>query len=295
MCIIADAVGNISKNKIASFHVAYKLNNKTIMPAQLVIYSTNVQSLTTNNAFILPIYNPGNDPQKIVALDLSYFSNFLDEVEKIYQRWFPEQSYSSTNISMLENDCEKIEVHTVGNYRFSIMPSKADFAKLDKSILNINSEAKKVIDVHSNDYSFIIYQFYQQGNLKIVPFGYLCQPLSEDRMIIPTVQCHSDSTGLNETKIDMAKFDHVIYTMIKNPTNPINKSDLATIDSLFGKIIHDYIKRPIRIFCPRSFIPNKIIINDYQKNRNLLLDKNGYQYCHDLMIDECSKNNPPCL
>ena len=46
MCIEADSVNDVSKTKIASFHVAYTLDNGvTIIPSQLVIYAANVDSM----------------------------------------------------------------------------------------------------------------------------------------------------------------------------------------------------------------------------------------------------------
>lgn len=61
MCIVADSVDDVSKTKIASFRVAYTLDNgKTVVPSQLVVYSANVDSLVANNAFILPVHTVGD-------------------------------------------------------------------------------------------------------------------------------------------------------------------------------------------------------------------------------------------
>ena len=92
MCIIADSIKDVSKTKIACMQTAYSFDNgQTIIPAQLVVYSANVDSSTNNNAFILPIYNPGNDHRTIIPLDFSKLTNFFTDLEKIYDRWFPEK------------------------------------------------------------------------------------------------------------------------------------------------------------------------------------------------------------
>lgn len=240
MCIIADCVGAVSQTKIASFNVGYTIDNGvTISPAQFVAYAANVESLTASNAFILPVYNPMNDYSKIVPLDLSNLSDFFAELESIYNRWF---GVVTSNSLSLDTDCFNTEqgvlpVYQVGDYKFSIMPSKTDFNRIDLTQLNLDPAAKIAIDVHSADYSFIVYQFYQKGKIDITPFGYLC-PLSKDQgtMIIPTIHGHPhDKTDWNSGMFgyvrnvwtsykthfeDQADFDHIIYTLVKSKTNP---------------------------------------------------------------------------
>jgi hypothetical protein len=177
MCIIADSVGDVSKTRIASFHTAYTLDGgKTIIPSQLIVYAANVDSNTATNAFILPVYNPGNNYQKIIPLDFSKLPDFFSNVNEIFDRWFPSKNWADRTLSSPNGEfaIENIlPVHKVGDYKFSIMPSKMDFNRLDRSQLNISSTAKIAIDVHSDDYSFIVYQFYQKGRIEITPFGYI--------------------------------------------------------------------------------------------------------------------------
>lgn len=292
MCIVADSVEDISKTRIASFHVAYTLDNsKTIIPAQLVVYSAIVDSLTNNNAFILPVYNPGNNHQNIIPLDMSNLVNFLDDVQNIYNRWFPKRQFLAKNSSNIENDCDTLPVHTVGDYNFSIMTSKTDFNRIDRSKLNINPAAKVSIDAHSNDYSFIVFQFYQKGNIEITPFGYLCQPIKSNMMIVPTIHGHPhENTSYLSVDFDnIAEFDHEIYTMVKSPNKTVTNFDLQDIGNLLNNITHDYMKRSIHIYCPKEFTPNKIVIKGYKNNRNLLVDSNGFKFIHDLLVDSINE------
>lgn len=312
MCIVADNIKNVSKTKIASFHVAYTLDGgRTIIPAQLVVYSANVDSNTQSNAFILPVYNPGNDFRKIIPLDFSKMPNFFIDLKNIYDAWFPQSTPNADSLYLQSghtNNCDLLEVHKVGDYKFSIMPSKIDFNRLDRSQLNISPAAKIAIDMHSDDYSFIIYQFFQRGQIEITPFGYLCEPYKECEMIVPTIHGHAiDNTptvgfgyipnmyvSYKSDFEDTAEYDHEIYTLVKkkilqntiNKENVTKKENVIDIDRLLRNITTDYMNRKLRIYVPKSFVPNKIIINGYNNNRNLLIKTDGYTFIRDLFIDK---------
>ena len=296
MCIVADRVKDVSKTKIASFHVGYSFDEgKNIIPAQLIVYSANVNSGANTNAFILPIYNPGNDNRKIIPLDFSHLSKFFYDTERIFNRWFPDTSlglgsYSAMNSS--NGTDSYLPVHKVGDYKFSIMPSKIYFNQLDRNQLNVTPMAKTSIDMHSNDYSFIIYQFFQKGNIEITPFAYLCAPYKENEMIIPTVHGHPHDniptgSGYESDFENEADFDHELYIILKNRMDKIvnSKDDVIDIDKLFKQIKTDYTNSKIKIYCPRSFIPKKIKITGYKQNRNLLVSPDKYFFIKDLYID----------
>lgn len=237
MCIVADTVEDVFSTRIASFYVVYTLvKGKTIVSAQLVVYSANVNSPVSTNAFILPIYNPGNDYRKIIPLAMSNLPDFLNNISKIYERWYPKyKTYSLNNATLgMENDNGTLPVYIVGDYRFGIMQTKADFYRLDRSQLNVDPASKASIDIHSNDYTFIVYQFYQRSKLKITPFGYLCQPIKNDQIIIPTIHGHPHESLAAEFNFpdsyitfspiyqssgfeSYAHYDHEIFTMVKGP------------------------------------------------------------------------------
>ncbi|AVL95052.1 hypothetical protein ma666 [Moumouvirus australiensis] len=312
MCIVADEVDDVSSTKIASFHIAYKLENSPeVIPAQLIVYAANIDSQAESNALILPVHNPGNDYKKIIPLDFSQMEKFFDDISKIYDKWFPKpmtRSLAYTNGYHIEND-SLLEVHTVGDYKFSIMPSKIYFNKLDTKQLNVNPMAKAAIDAHNNDYSFIVYQFYNKGKVQVTPFGYICQSHGPDSMIIPTIHGHPHSRsgmGLsgfeqisNFTPIENihstdfeneADYDHVIYTLCKNNLTKclVAEEDVSYMNRVVKKITEDYMGRNIKIYIPKSFIPNMIKISGKKINRNLLIDINKKYFLYDLVMD---KNN----
>ncbi|AFX92856.1 hypothetical protein CE11_00830 [Megavirus courdo11] len=310
MCIVADKVNNVSETKIASFHVAYKLDGDTeVVPSQLVVYAANIDSQTDSNALILPVYNPGNDYKKIIPLDFSEMTNFFNDIERLYDKWFPKPmtrslNYSTNGYYMKSNSL--LEVYEVGDYKFSIMPSKIYFNKLDTKQLNVNPLAKAAIDAHSNDYSFIVYQFFKKGNIKVSPFAYLCHSHSSESMIIPTIHGHPHHSSYklsgfeildNYTPIENiqnsdfeneAEYDHCIYTLCKNTITKslISKQDLSDMNKIMKQITTDYMKRNIRIYVPRSFVPNIIKIYGKKINRNILIDINKKYFVKDLVIDK---------
>ena len=303
MCIVADSVKDVSKTKIASLHAAYTLDDgQTIIPAQLVVYSANVESHTNTNAFILPVYNPGNDHHNIIPLDFSKLPDFFYDLNHIYDRWFQENRlWSKNSAECYTNSVETLPVFKVGDYKFSIMPSKMDFNRLNRAQLNVSPTAKIAIDAHSNDYSFIVYQFYQKGQIEITPFGYLCQPCREHAMVIPTIHGHPHdnvpTVGLGYVPNmfisyksdfeDTAEYDHEIYTLVKNPnqTLMVSKKDVVDMDKLLRPITKDYMGRKIRIYTPKSFIPNKFTITGYRENRNILVKPGGFVFVKDLVTD----------
>jgi len=323
MCIVADDVKDVSKTKIVSFHVGYvegrpgpqyELGSSTEIkpiPAQLIVYSAQVDTVVNSNAFILPVYNPGNDTSKIVPLDFSKLSTFITDIETIFDRWYPKpRSWSNGTFSAnssLSYDAEPLPVYQVGDYKFSLMPSRMEFNRIDKTQLNINPTAKVAIDVHSNDYSFIVYQFFQKGKLEVTPFGYLCPsyPHVDNSMIIPTVHGHPHDMFTSNTGMgyipnmyvgfksdfeDKASFDHEIYTLIKTtePTKFSTKTNIVDIDRLLRQIQTDYLNRQLRIYVPNNFVPKKIKISGTNPNRNLFVTSDGYQYVKDLTIDGTS-------
>lgn len=312
MCIIADNVKDVSKTKIACFHVGFAFDGeKSVFPAQLTVYSANIDSQTSTNALILPIFNPGNNPKKIIPLDFSLGSDFFDDLEMIYSKWFGQEirnKFYFTNCFDEKNDC-KLDVYTVGDYKFSIMPSKLDFNRLDRTQLNINPTSKNSIDMHNNDYSFIVYQFYQKGKIDITPFGYLLEcNINDQNLMVPTIHGHphdnlitgisfqpyadaSYNSGFEET----AHYDHEIYALTKDNENFIAiesqnllksvSSDVLAINQLLKKINMDYMKRKIRLYVPKKFIPYKIKIKNFEKNRNSIICKNNFTFINDLIID----------
>lgn len=311
MCIIADNVKEVSKTKIVSIQAAYTLDNgQTIIPAQLVIYSANIDSDVNSNAIILPIYNPGNNYQNIIPLDLSELPDIITDIANKFETWFPVErkrmwsnSYSFTE----QLNSDNLQVFTVGDYKFSIMPSKLDFNRLDRTQLHINPASKVAIDVHSMDYSFIVYQFYQKGKLEITPFGYICPTYGNNSMIIPTIHGHphdnftSDFGGSPLPSVyvnyksdfeNEASYDHEIYAVVKspNPVTNVTKSDVVDIDRIIRKIKKDYMKRNIRIYMPNNFVPKKITLSGYKLNRNLYIGLDGDNFMGDLTLDDNKKN-----
>lgn len=315
MCIIADSVREVDTTKIASFHVAYSINGSTdLIPAQFVAYAAKVDSLANSNAFILPVYNPGNDYRTIIPLDLSKLPDFFDSVSNVFESWFPEpKQYFSTNSYSTRSASTPLPVFQVGDFKFSIMPSSQDFNRLDRTKLNVNPIAKAAIDAHSQDYSFIVYQFFQRGMIDITPFGYICRSKDDLTMVVPTIHGHPHNsvptTGLGYTGRDAhergtslngyipnlhvtygsdfedtADYDHVIYTLNKVPPiqSTVQTADVKALDRILKGITKDYMNRGIRIYVPRGFKPNRIKITGSAPNRNIYVTPEGYRFAEDL-------------
>lgn len=326
MCIIMDIVKDVSNTKIACFHIGYTIKNVTKegepIPAQLVVYSATVESLVAQNAFILPVYNPGNDIRKIIPINMKELPDFFDSVDRIFERWYPtpkKQSWLSTNSYSF--DSESLPVYKVGDYKFSIMPHKSDFKNIDRNQLNINPAAKVSIDEHTDDYSFIVYQFNKSGKVDVTPFGYICPSYENETLFCPTIHghphssvpntsglgyvanFHMDYASMNPSFDQAADFDHIIYSLAKSDpkiiasaTNRISAEELSSFNRILKKINKDYHNRSIVIYIPKNIIPIKIEIKGKKPNRNMIINSSKRDFLQDLVIDSPSSSylrNPP--
>lgn len=304
MCIIADSVESVSKTKIACVSVAHSYDNgKTIIYGQLIVYSANINSITESNAIILPIFNPGNDINKIIPLDLSLCTDFFEEIDKLFMSMNPYKNSSNEFRSLSYSSHDYLPVHSVGDYKFSIMSSKIDFNRLDRSQLNIHPTSKKSIDMHNDNYSFIVFQFYKRGNIDISPFGYIKINEDNDKLFVPTIHGHPDtiahnynskysSLSYNEADFDnMANYDHTIYSFVRN-TNPdmIDNSYslpvIVKLNNIFKKITKDYLNQKIKIYVPKLAIMRKNKLDGNYQNRNIIVDCDGYNFLNDLIVDK---------
>jgi hypothetical protein len=294
-------VKDVSNTKIVCFQVAYSYDGgKTGTLGQFIAYSANVESDVKTNAFILPVFNPDNNPDKIIPLDMSELSHFFDDIKTVFNRWYPpiqNQSFSRNSMPLSRN---LLEVHTVGDYKFSIVPSKKDFNKIDRNKLNVNPAAKKSIDAHSDDYSFIVYQFNAKGKLEISPFGYLSPTYSDNQLFVPTIHGHPHDGLTNigtgyvmnafvnyQTEFEQqAEFNHEIYGIIKADDELVTQKDLIELNNIVKTIARDYMDRDLRIYLPKKISPRKITINGIKINRNLILsDSENFKACKDLVFD----------
>ena len=317
MCIVANEVEDVSNTKIISFNVGYSYDNgKTVTPSQLVIYGADIDNISKSNALILPVYNPSHDTNLIIPLDLSKVPDIFESVGDIYKRWkLVEPTYSMNSKSFSANDSEKgyLSVKKAGDYKFSILNYASDFDRINPNELTINKHAKISVDMHTNEYSFIVYQFSGVGNVEIAPFGYLCQlgqSGKSDSMIIPTIHGHphvsADPSSFfnripdfrfnakNEFE-QMSDFNHKIYVLCKSTEYGRmqsygvipNKTDATDLKHLLKTINTDYMGLQITIYPPIIFTPRLLKLDGKLANRNIKIDGEfGHSFLYDLNCDK---------
>jgi hypothetical protein len=300
MCIIADIVKSVDETKIVCCHVGYVIgNNNPVLPGQLVVYSASVGNLAQTNAFILPVYNPGNDTSKIIPLDFSLLRSFITDIGNIYEKWYPTKRPGNLTRNASTSYNVKLPVSRVGNYNFSVVPSKNDFELVDKSVLKISDDALVSIKVHNDNYSFVVYQFYATGLLDVEPFGYVC-PSFNEQIIVPTIHGHPHegmtdlgtgyvpnmyiNFGSNSFE-DHAEYDHVIYALIKtdHDKSKINHEDVKDFNRVLREVKKDYNNNDVRLFVPLNCVYKKEIINGLHENRNLLITPYKTEFLNDIV------------
>jgi len=180
------------------------------------------------------VYNPGNNPDSILALDFSSYPNFFKDLKELYDEIFGINELRSKNFSQnsmsLDSYGGKLAVHKVGDYKFSIMPSKNDFSKLDQSQLNVAPGALTSINVHSMDYSFLVCQF--NGSGTVSPFGYVSKRVPNDKMIIPTIHGHPESDQDLDLKEEPISFSG--FTIGNQFTHPNQINSFTSMDRMFA-------------------------------------------------------------
>jgi hypothetical protein len=332
MPIIGYPVKNISDVKIACFVIGYEkiqkqtqihgniANNfrsnyennikKNIIPLQLVVHQLQIDmdDNYANNSIILPVYNPSNDIKNIIPVDMSQTANFFNELEtqQTSNGMYPFFS-TKDNIKLSNKLDDNLHVHDVGDYKITLVPSKKYFINnVDGNItIDIHNVAKLSIEQHSNDYSFIIYEFVGRGKIKILPFGYICPLLHHSKLFIPTIngQPCPDDEQYNERSFvynssvfqNNSKYDNEIFIIhVVNATENIklNISDceLQKINNI-SIFLNRYIKKDLygndlKILLGKKSKLQKINLNGIKSNRNIIVENGQIKFLFDLLIDK---------
>lgn len=310
MCIIASEVNDVSQTKIISFNVGYSYDNgKTIVPSQLVIYSADIDNIKQSNAIILPVYNPTHNTNLIIPLDLSKLPKIFKSVDNIFKRWFiPQMTFSNATNSSGYEKKNYLEVKKAGNYKYSILNTANDFDRINPNELSVSQHARTVINYHSNEYSFIVYQFAGMGKIEVEPFGYLSPLGQSESMIIPTTHGHphqqTDMTNFfnripdfrfnakNEFE-QMSDFDHMIYIICKSETygEGATPKDATDLKHLLKAIDTDSDGIKINIYPPKIFVPKMLNLKGKFANRNIIVNNQcAYSFLYDLNCDQIRMN-----
>jgi hypothetical protein len=173
-----------------------------MMMARAVIKSTNIfatrhagkqvlvyeAAITTaeSNAMVLPIpVLTASTPVEL--LDLSAFPHLFYQLD-LYYDGPPASSFGPQPFG---RPPQMLEVFTVGAFRASIVPSVADFGRLDAS-LRLQPSLQCLLADRYGDYAFVVYQI-GPGKHQLHPFGVAFESRWPTNLFFPTLHVHDGS------------------------------------------------------------------------------------------------------
>ena len=194
MCCFAQSVLNVIDTKIFA---------RFVSPAvQVLAYEMKYESAVPN-AMILPLPTDTTKGESAVRfVSLEDFDNFFDQLNRGFPR-IPRMSIGCSDSKMITaSRAGAIQVHEVGDYIASFVPSLSDFDRLDPRFV-IPTETWNLIPQY-NDYGFAVFQLKQLAG-KPHPMALEFASRWKDRVFFPTVHIHDGEVHAVEA------FDHMLY------------------------------------------------------------------------------------
>lgn len=187
MCIFVAPVLRVSKTRIA---VAPLSDNR-----QLIVYENQVsQQPGARNAMVLPV--PAGQPVTLVDFSKYPFGgNFWDDCDSLIPRAITNNAMSfGGGFGVATKDVETLPVQRVGAYMASVVPSLADFGRLDASVFQLPKDIESILVEHyAAGFSFVVCLF--TGNVGAHPIAYTSARLPNGNCFIPTRHAHGSGFG----------------------------------------------------------------------------------------------------
>ncbi len=184
MCIFSGNVEDVGSTRIFA-----RLGGIT----QYLAYEMVFQS-SADVAMILPI--PVEQPGRrdaVVFYDFSDYTGFFEDLDCCFPVEIPET---------WGGDTFGLEVHAVGSFHASYVPSVEEFSKLDERF-RLAPAVWKELPAYT-EYSFIVFQF-RPGHQKPHPMAFSFPSAEPDRIYFPTTHVHDSAIHSS------AEFDHDLY------------------------------------------------------------------------------------
>lgn len=204
MCIITKIVEEVNSTQI--FTCFSEDQSK-----QFLVYSNQVNTNEENNLMILPVPNP----ESVEFINLQKYTKFFDDCQKNFKyvrhRATDSLLYASRSLSASIEDRPPLVIHKVGSYVASIVPSVADFDRLDPLVFDLDFNLQDILkSTYTSEFGFIACKL-RKGAHTYHPFAYIHKSHSGGLLFIPTLHYHAHQYGMNK-HID-ADWDHIIYSI----------------------------------------------------------------------------------
>jgi hypothetical protein len=201
MCIFTQPVVSVADTRIFA--------RLTAPGRQLLVYEM-AYAAADDLAMVLPLPVGSRDEDTAVRfIDLSSLPDFFDRLGRFIRLWPEDMGFEILGSMLVEDevmvDRPPIEVHEVGAFDASFVPSLSDFDRLDARF-RFSDEVWAALPRQYRDYGFAVFKFRKTGVMSNVhPMAFEFSTRLSDQVFIPTVHVHDGQVHPH------AWFDHIVY------------------------------------------------------------------------------------
>jgi hypothetical protein len=176
---------------------------------QQLVYSMSVTT-PGDVAMVLPLpVAPGTDEQALSFVDLSGYDSFFDHLSLLFE--LPVTAQAKGGFQVLRH-APKLEVHQVGSFEASFVPTLADFDRLD-SRFRLPASVWDQRPEYSR-FGFAVFKLKRGKRAKIHPMAMRFPSATPDTIFFPTLHVHDGALHLH------AEFEHDLYFQLPKDFTP---------------------------------------------------------------------------
>lgn len=203
MCCFSGPVDHVNATRIFARRAGSR---------QHLVYAMSF-SARSELAMILPIpVKPGSGERAVEFVDLSGYPDFFEDLEKNFAR-------SGEELLSLDADPMgavlglDLEVHDVGAFEASYVPSLADFARLDRRFRLPEGIVRGPFGQKYARHGFAVFKLKPGDEVEVHPMAFVFpSALPATDVFFPTVHVHD-----GERMPERALFDHALYVQGGRP------------------------------------------------------------------------------
>lgn len=203
MCIFSQKVDSVSATRIFA--------RGTDKAEQYVSYGMKMRS-QSDVAMILPIpVRKGSGEKAVTFINLREYAVLFRDLERGFPQ--PPRSRSLGAANKAVDSVEKnLEVHQVGAFEASFVPTLRDFTRLDRRFRLPDGTWEQLPRYSS--YGFVVFKF-RPGEHEPHPMAFRFPRADPRKLFFPTVHIHDGKVR------EKAKFDHVLYAQFPEAGTPL--------------------------------------------------------------------------
>lgn len=199
MCVFSPKVELVRKTRIFA--------RRADGARQYLAYSMAYSALS-ELAMILPLPTPPSSPEDAMRfIDLSGYEEFFDDLERGFLQPPPEPTLGLAERSL--------EVHDVGSFEASFVPTLADFTRLDERF-RLGGDVWAQLPGYA-DYGFAVFRL-KAGARSVHPMAFEFPTRAPAELFFPTVHVHDGKVH------PTAQFEHILYCQ---SASPFRESDIT--------------------------------------------------------------------